>query len=38
MYILVIPVAARCNVWVCGGSLDEIAGSNPAWFVGVFLY
>jgi hypothetical protein len=25
-----IPVPARCKVWVCGYSLAGIAGSNPA--------
>ena len=25
-----IPVAEQSKVWVCGRSLDEIAGSNPA--------
>jgi len=25
-----IPVAAWCNVWVCGRLLAEIAGWNPA--------
>ena len=25
-----IPVAARSKAWVCGHSLSEIAGSNPA--------
>ena len=27
---LAIPVAARSKPWVCGRSLAEIAGSNPA--------
>jgi len=25
-----MPVAALSKAWVCGGSLAEIAGSNPA--------
>ena len=32
-----IPVAARSKVWVCGRSLDGIAGSNPAEGMGVCL-
>ena len=27
---LPVPVAARSKVWVCGSSLDGIAGSTPA--------
>ena len=36
IHILVIPVAARYNMWVCEGSLDGIADSNPACVMGVF--
>ena len=25
-----VPMAAPSEAWVCGGSLAEIAGSNPA--------
>ena len=25
-----MPVAARSKAWFCGGSLADIAGSNPA--------
>ena len=28
--IISIPVAARSKAWVCGCSLAEIVGSNPA--------
>ena len=27
---MLIPVAVQSKVWVCGFSLAEIAGSNPA--------
>jgi hypothetical protein len=30
MYIVSITVAARFKTWVCGLSLAEITGSNPA--------
>jgi len=32
-----ILVAARSKAWVCGRSLDGIAGSNPARDMDVFL-
>ena len=31
------PVAAGSKAWVCGRSLDGIAGSNPAWLMDVRL-
>jgi len=30
VFILPVPVAARSKAWVCGRSLAEIVGSNPA--------
>ena len=33
-----IPVAARSKVWLCGGSLAEIAGPNPAGGMNVVSY
>jgi hypothetical protein len=32
-----IPVAARCNAWVCGCSLAETVGSNAAGGINVCL-
>jgi hypothetical protein len=32
-----MSVAAGSKVWVCGSSLDEIAGSNPAGGMSVCL-
>ena len=32
-----VPLAARSKAWVCGRSLAEIAGSNPAGGMGVCL-
>ena len=29
-FIPKIPAEVRCKAWVCGRSLDGIAGSNPA--------
>jgi len=39
LYILMclIPLAAQVKVWVCGCSPVGIAGSNPAWGIGVCL-
>jgi len=34
--LLLIPVAARSNAWLCGLSLAEIVGSNPTSGVDVY--
>jgi len=33
-----IPVATLSKVWVCGRSLDGIAGSNPAGGAWIFVF
>ena len=35
--LLPVPVAGRSKAWVCGRSLAEIAGSNPAGAMDVCL-
>jgi len=37
MYGKALPVAARSKAWICGHSLVEIAGSNPAGGMSVSL-
>jgi hypothetical protein len=34
---MLVPVAARSKVWVCGRSLTGIVGSNPAGDIDVCL-
>ena len=36
-YLTPIPVASRSKSWVFGRSLAGVAGSNPAWGVGISL-